>query len=236
MTTATTTITNFRELARVNTGTHMMDSGGSNGRHWQQPAISERADKVTANVWDGKIEYLSVETAIHLDEHLEIDQDATERYRRWCEIYDPENRESELAMMEKYAEVIMPDAAVTSDNSYNWDSPYSQVFQFVAASDGEWYYDDDALVLIQMHNGADVRGGYTQAVVAKTNDGFGEGFVHILNADQETSLYCNECDADAEGIWDATEHFDWTSKVSTDGKTATLICPDGHDAAEYPVR
>ena len=235
MTVTTRTAQNFCELARVNTGSHMMDSGGANGRHWQQGAISETADKVTANVWDGKIEYLSVETAIHLDEHLYIDHKATERFHKWCDERDPNNRESPLALMELYAAETMPDAAVTSDNSYNWDSPYSQVFQFVAASYDEWYYDDEALVLIQMHNGADVRGGYTEAVVAKTQDGFGEGFSEILSPDSEIRPYCQECYAEADSVWEAVEHYDWSSKVSDDSKTATLVCPDGHDAAEYPA-
>ena len=231
----TKTAQNFCELARVNTGSHMMDSGGASGRHWQQGAISETADKVTANVYDGKIEYLSVETAIHLDEHLYIDREATERFHDWCDERDPDNRESPLALMKRYAAEIMPDAAVTSDNSYNWDSPYSQVFQFVAASYEDFIYDDDALVMIQMHNGADVRGGYTEAVIAKPNSGFGEGFVEIYGADHEVRPYCQECYADAESVWDAVEKYDWTSKVSDDGATATLVCPDGHDATEYAV-
>jgi len=235
MTVTTRTAQNFCELARVNTGSHMMDSGGANGRHWQQGAISETADKVTANVYDGKIEYLSVETAIHLDEHLYIDREATERFHDWCDERDPDNHESPLALMELYAAETMPDAAITSDNSYNWDSPYSQTFQFVAASYDEWYYDDETLMLIQMHNGADVRGGYTEAVIAKTQDGFGDGFSEILSPDSEIRPYCHECYAEAENVWDAVEHYDWTSKVSDDSKTATLVCPNGHDAAEYPA-
>lgn len=226
---------NFKQLARVNTGSHFLDSGGTNGRHWQRPEISETADKVTANVYDGKIEYLSVETAIHLDEHLYIDVDATREFRAWCDQVDPQNNESPLALMERYAEETMPDANITSDNSYNWDSPYTQVFQFVAASYEDFIYDDEALVMVQMHNGADVRGGYTEAVIAKPNSGFSDGFVEMYGAGYEIQPYCNECHDEAESVWDAIEKFDWSSKVSDDGKTASLICSDGHEANEYAV-
>ena len=47
-------------------------------------------------------------------------------------------------------------------NSFNWDSDLSQDIQYQFL-----YIDNACYVLIQIHNGADARGGYTSAKLFK---------------------------------------------------------------------
>ena len=54
---------------------------------------------------------------------------------------------------------------INSFNSYNYDSNLSQVIQ------GTWgEFDGEPYVLLQVHQGCDVRGGYTDAKLFKIDD------------------------------------------------------------------
>jgi hypothetical protein len=216
---------NFRELARVNTGSHMLDSGGIYGRHWQQPGIPSSQP---LEYWDGSESYpmLMVSTAQLLDDHLYIDQAATRHFRLWAAIADPQDNHSWLELMGVYLDRMVAtgrwdsdsDGTLT-DNSYNWETDLDQVFQFAAPS----LYGER--VLIQMHNGADVRGGYTAPVVAA-------GELESAICDYNVRPFCQHCGRDADNMYYG-ERDGWKLRVNR--QSCSVICPDCKRVARcYP--
>ena len=53
---------------------------------------------------------------------------------------------------------------VSHDNSYNYSSDFSSDIDFMILSDSdEWYYSENTIVIIGIHQGGDVRGNYSKA-------------------------------------------------------------------------
>jgi hypothetical protein len=69
-------------------------------------------------------------------------------------------------------------------NTYNWDSDLSQVLQ------GSWIdIGGQQYLLLQIHNGCDVRGGYTDAKLFVPVD---DGIIHEYLDDYQDSYVINE--------------------------------------------
>ena len=59
---------NFNSLVRQNTGTHFLDSGGDNGRHWQSKPVKKSAWLSFSNYRDNEFEVsATISTAAFLD-------------------------------------------------------------------------------------------------------------------------------------------------------------------------
>ena len=153
------TVINFKSLVRQNTGIHMMDSGGDNGRHWQQPLPT--APITVAIGYNNGLD-VSISTAAFLTEHLEIDQKLT----KWL-------RKQAASNYTEYADALAEKLGLTvlcSDNTYNSENDLDQNFQFsaVGPKDASWFYEgSDCYLIVETHNGADIRGGYSAPVVCK---------------------------------------------------------------------
>ena len=98
-----------------------------------------------------------------------------------------------------------PDTA----NSYNWDNYLSQVIQYVT-----FEYQSRWFVLLQVHGGADVRGGYTRPQVFEMNSEF------TLYAMQNAVIQCinSECDwsVDIYGCSDIIGHDGYAVMTSSE--------------------
>lgn len=165
-----------------NTGTHMLDSGGDNGRAWQQNIGKAVADfqaepSATAEIyvreWEGKLtaEVLPTVSVFHLltGGVLELDD--------LCHAFNAmpvDNWGSD----EFYGVSVEGAAFINAHgflserhnfNTYNWSSNHSQVLQGAELTLGE-EFGDDRYILLQIHGGADVRGGYTDAKLFKLAD------------------------------------------------------------------
>ena len=155
----------WNQVVRQNTGSHFLDSGMENGRHWQQP-LPTKAITLEFHERDGKIVEVSgvISTSHFLDATTKIDQDLTKWLRK-------ESRES----LSEYAELLANYLGVgvevlsIADNTYNHENNLSQNFQWVIVGDSENWMDDidSCWVIVSTHNGADVRGGYSDPVVCK---------------------------------------------------------------------
>ena len=163
-----------------NTGTHMLDSGGAYGRNWQrnqnmtfndfeiQPAATLEID---LRKWQDKPHadfMLSVNIYHKLTSGiLEIDDIC-----RDFNAMPVDNWKSNLNGVSDSGENWLVERGFAWDdrhcgfNTYNWENNFSQVLQgnFVAR-DSE--YGETKYVLLQIHGGADVRGGYTDAKLFK---------------------------------------------------------------------
>lgn len=160
------------EMLTENTGCHILDSGGAYGRAWQRNQgrdfKSEPATTVEFRVrtWEGKSE-LEVDVTHNvfhwLVEHVEYDADMTRRFNRYAKAhadeYDLTNMQDfPVSLRDKGHEVggLYGEGEPICENTYNGECFLSQTLQFVLFT-----VDDVAYVLLQIHGGADVRGGYT---------------------------------------------------------------------------
>jgi len=154
-------------MLKENTGTAICDSGGAYGRNWQRNQgrkfANEPEVKFKTHEWtnsEGKkcIDYdFSVSTFHYLTKFLALDAVCQKFNRIPCGDWDSDlayglGKEGEAFLEKMGAEVKK------AVNTYNWDCPLDQVLQFSPLEiDGEDY------VLLQIHGGCDVRGGYTDA-------------------------------------------------------------------------
>ena len=162
---ATETETRLYEMLTENTGTHFLDSGMDDGRHWQQNQKFTVADflnrpKATLETEYGT--YPTLDLFHFLNDRLTLSPMA-KQLQTWFEEHVNESALSfyDTEAMETFVE-YSTDATKQPDtaNSYNWDNYLSQVIQYVS-----FEYQSRWFVLLQIHGGADVRGGYTRPQV-----------------------------------------------------------------------
>jgi len=166
-----------------NTGTHMLDSGGDNGRMWQRNAskcLQDFADE-PAELYQYDPKYNEITRTVsvyhYLTNDLEIDQIAfnfnelNTNAKDWdadCSgdayLYGVSSEAWDYLTQTAEVEVYR------SWNTYNGDSDLSQILQ-----GANLLINDEHYVLIQIHGGADARGGYTDAKLFKCDD---DGMIH----------------------------------------------------------
>ncbi|MEM2941407.1 MAG: hypothetical protein QW304_07665 [Thermoproteota archaeon] len=175
------------EMLTENTGTHILDSGEAYGRHWQQNRLVKdfrKTPTVFVTVWDDREIDLSINIFHYLTTALERDEKAKQIEKELHEFADrPEYRDwSWIQIMEEFAEQSRKQGCyVRSWNSYNWENLVSQVTQGVIMIDEE---TGETYVILQIHNGCDVRGGYTKPRVFRVAD------MDALDSDRSVVAYC----------------------------------------------
>lgn len=218
-----------------NTGRHMLDSGGAYGRHWErnQGRDFEAEDhaSVEFRTWgaDREIEVsISKSTFHYLNEHLEFDAEMDQRLQA---IIDESDRYTSYGEdIETFFDTLDPDllsgpegdGKPYGDNSYNHESLLDQTIQYTYFD-----YDGDPYVILQIHGGCDVRGGYTAPRVFKMSDSF------ALNFDCDASIDCPECRA----YWSTDDgyhmYFEGSSRDSEyDFKSMIPFNADDYDDSE----
>lgn len=192
------------------TGTAMCDSGGERqpdgtvkygyGRNWEQNQGKTLGDfenepEVKLEFYDGKAEYYIISVFHYLTKQLEIDAICREfnnangdgdpnEVKDWdCEDF-PRVSIKAGKVLDRYNAVIGE-----GWNSYNGESSLSQVIQgtYVRIADNDY-------VVLQIHGGCDVRGGYTNAKLFRIVNSYGEclapeevfGTITPKDADTET--------------------------------------------------
>lgn len=163
---ATTTEQRLYEMFTENTGKHFLDSGMSEGRHWQQNqklTIDDFLARPKATLETKYGTYVTLDLFHFLNDRLTLTDKAKELQTDFenyvlgddaLSFYDCETMETFVHYVTDLPK--QPDTA----NSYNWDNYLSQVIQYVPFElEGSWF------VLLQVHGGADVRGGYTRPQV-----------------------------------------------------------------------
>lgn len=188
-------------MITTNTGIEMMDSGGDNNRHWQrnqekyktiediekEPEVSY--DKITTEKTSEDILF-SVNIFHYLQNVLELDILCNEYNEIKCGDWDGEI----YGVSIEQKKWLDAHNLVAGDgwNTYNGDCHLSQTLQGTNLTRPEnssnFEYPD--YVLIQIHQGADVRGGYTDAKLFKMVDG------EYLNSTPDVHATINGIDAD----------------------------------------
>ena len=178
------------EMLTEDTGRHMLDSGGDSGRHWQrnQALTVEALKNEPATVLDVKYGDATLSLFHHLSEKLTYSPEWTEEFNDWAGNRDV----SWLELMETFPQ-SMGWRRLFTENSYNRESLLSQVIQYTVYDTGS-----EILVALQVHGGADVRGGYTRPRIFSIDS---EYELVMENA----SIYCSGDAVDSDG----PHSFDW---------------------------
>ena len=172
-----------------NTGTHFLDSGGSNGRAWQRNAMKTLEDfknEPEAYFEGGEYPEVGKSTFWHLVNNLEHDAGLTAAYHEFAKAYEDEGwlEINELWLdklgIEEEGE-FYSDARFTF-NTYNF-SDYWLVDQTLLGT--AFGMGGSEYVILQVHGGADVRGGYTRPQVFRMMNGK-DGFI----LDGEAAYFC----------------------------------------------
>lgn len=158
-------------MLRENTGTHFLDSGSAYGRNWQRNAARDFDAEPTASVefrtyrsHDGqdKLDCSYTRNVYHfLCDTLAFDPEMDARFQ-WYVGKSENSGMGWLEMMDAFAEAmggtgIYGDGAPVTVNTYNGEDALSQTLQYTYFEvEGQGDY-----VLLQVHGGCDVRGGYT---------------------------------------------------------------------------
>ena len=169
------------EMLTENTGKHFLDSGGSEGRGWQrnQKKTIEAFENEEEEMYHLDAKYKEIHRTVsvfhYLTNNLEIDdiceefnrlQDENDNWDAVCNLYGVSTEAYE--MLDELHDIEIE----STWNTYNGDSDLSQILQGSnLIIDGEYYH------IIQIHNGADARGGYTHARMFKGGDHC-DGMIH----------------------------------------------------------
>ena len=162
------------KMLTENTGKHFLDSGGTDGRMWQRNQRKtmqdfENEDEELYQL-DAKYKeiYRTVSVFHYLTNNLEIDdiceefnrlQDENDNWDSKCNLYGVSIEAYE--MLDELHDIEIH----RTWNTYNGESDLSQILQGANLT-----IDDEDYVLIQIHNGADARGGYTDAKLFKMEE------------------------------------------------------------------
>lgn len=158
------------------TGTHFLDSGGDDGRHWQRNKKKSIDDfnnekKVDYDIYfrDGKAKLDDISMTISLYHYLTDVFDTDDMCDLFNEKFNVMNDyDSDWNYISADAEKFLIDYEFKKQgdkiNTYNYDNYLSQNVLFTHLK----FYSDD-YYLVSIHNGADVRGGYTDAKLFKLN-------------------------------------------------------------------
>ena len=168
-----------------NTGTHMCDSGGDNGRMWQRNANKCLADfeNEPAELYQYDAKYNEIHRTVSVFHYLTHNLDIDDVAFNFNELNtNPDNHNADTktdvfiygVSSEAWQDLTELNEVEVSRswNTYNGDSDLSQILQGANLIINEEHY-----VLIQIHGGADARGGYTDAKLFKCGD-YMDGMIH----------------------------------------------------------
>ena len=151
------------------TGKHFLDSGDAYNRHWQKNQKLKIDDFVNREMitYNKDDDYHSVDTFQFLYYALNVDKNTDELNKLFDEFINREENKDECYLTNMYdfvSELIQKDYDKI-DNTYNFNETLNQDFQF-----GIFEYNNNEYVILQIHNGCDVRGGYTKPYIFKVDD------------------------------------------------------------------
>ncbi len=168
----------IKSMLVENTGSHMLDSGGAYGRNHERNQSRDFDNEPTATL-SAKHGYLDVSKNIYhfLVEHLEFHPALDDKFQAFCDSNDDHDfsNMNEFPTNLKKHETEDYDISSPWDsrddsicvNTYNHDSALSQVIQYVA-----FHCNHELIVILQVHGGCDVRGGYTKPRVFLADESF----------------------------------------------------------------
>jgi hypothetical protein len=204
-------------MMQENTGTHPLDSGGSNGRKWQQLAGVDM-DKLPEAIFD---EYGYKQSMYHyLSDHLRYNKEFTESYHE----YDKQFPDTHyVATLSDWFDEHPEYTVIESNNTYNFETTLDGIFQY-------WRFEDangDEHIVLQTHNGADARGGYSKPFIF---DYRADDYHEFASGLQNANVYCDKCAnrwwTDWRGGWESDD-TDFDPMTLWNNETGSYTCTCG---------
>lgn len=189
MTTITETQRIVYQMMTENTGVHMMDSSGATGRMWQRNQRLRIEDFIEEpRAW---LDYGANISIFHFfTEFLVYDDEMTKEI---IEVADQMPKDSWFSVREAFIEQKVAKGWVFYNTYNTYNDPdtihLSQIFEGSDLEDP----DENRLLIVMLHNGADVRGGYTMPYAFRYKGNYMEEFVcGMIDYD----LFCKSADCD----------------------------------------
>lgn len=174
-----------------NTGTHFLDSGGANDRHWQRnqsKTINDFDNEEEIQIMDKNSEYPYLIKSLyhHLIDSCEYLEKDNKDFINWIN-QNPyswkDNQDGRCAGsmydVEEYMSLTYGDD-IRTEYTFNYDNNLSQDIQFMTVGDT---YDCN-IIALAIHNGADARGGLTDYKIFRID----EDYFYNFNEDVEDYL------------------------------------------------
>ena len=174
-----------------NTGTHFLDSGGTNDRHWQRNQLKTIDDfdieeEIQIMDKNSKYPYLIKSLYHHLIGSCEYLEKDNKDFINWIN-QNPyswkDNQDGRCASsmydVEEYMSLTYGED-IRTEYTFNWENNLSQDIQFMTLGDT---YDCD-IIALAIHNGADARGGLTDYKIFRID----EDYFYNINEDAENYL------------------------------------------------
>jgi len=192
-----------------NTGKHMLDSGGSNGRNWQRNQgktveYFKSLPSATADIYySERNDYYDISPCVNIFHLLTSGVLELDKYchkfnsievGEWSDVYYGVCWGG-VGFLNEHNFNNMDDGF----NTYNWASNHSQVMQGNMLE-----RDQEKYILLQIHGGADVRGGYTDAKLFKLDDH--AEFWNVVSEDCGFGAEIKEIDAETEDLFTGCTH------------------------------
>jgi len=174
-----------------NTGTHFLDSGGTNDRHWQRNKLKtiddfDMEEEIKIVDKDSEYPYLIKSLYHHLVDSCEYLEKDNKDFINWINKNpyswkdNPEGRcAGSMYDVEEYMSLTYG-KDVRTEYTYNYDNNLSQDIQFMTVGDT---YDCN-IIALAIHNGADARGGLTDYKIFRIE----EDLFYNINEDVEDYL------------------------------------------------
>lgn len=207
----------FANMLRENTGRALLDSGDYYGRNWERnqkrPAKAfdlEPEATVEFGAYSGtKADIVASLSVYHfLRSRLTLAKNLDRRFRRFCD--KPEHERStyfalasewldHLAATGTEIKGLYGEREPMTVNTYNGEDLLSQVIQYTLFSIDETYY-----VILFIHGGCDVRGGYTRPRVFEVTASDPADMFDNARA----SIYCEDYEG-CGAYWDTENGCYW---------------------------
>jgi len=211
-----------------NTGTHMLDSGGANGRAWQQNigktvddfrAMPSATAEITIREYKG-------ETVAGIIPCVNVFHLLTGGALELCDLCSQFNAMPVNDLDGDFYGVSMAGAewlemrgfkeSGETFNTYNWNSNHSQILQGTELTrESEW--GEEKYLLLQIHGGADVRGGYTDAKLFKLDD-----HAEYYNALTEDCFF-TACDSEGKFTDEISWRGEWINEHGSCADDSELL-------------
>ena len=157
------------------TGINLCDSGGEFNRHWQRNGDGEFVNKPPYHV-DEYDQSVTLSLYHYLLDRLEYSPFQMEQYR-----YMFPDQMTGMGEMIEYVEASGFESTGEVVNTYNYDTLLDQNVQYIEYTINDGWGGTDTYVILQTHNGADPRGGYSEPWIFKAIDG--EDWIYECNDD-----------------------------------------------------
>ena len=197
MTTTTHTKTEqvIFDMLTENTGKHMLDSGGDSGRMWQrnqQKTLEDFKNEPYCKI-DSKYGDSSISLFHYMNQYLDFDEELTKHFEEFAtQLPD----EPWLSVIEEWLDAlgIECEGEFYSDARWNFNTYNFDLWWVNQTLQGSFFgMNGKEFLIVQVHGGADVRGGYTKPKVFCLKNWSGKDEFVFCAAD--LSFTCPNCEA-----------------------------------------